>query len=194
MKTLKKRLVLIAIVMLGAFTNYASNKDGNYNLDAKKVKVVFKGAKKGQQLTIKDDNGTVLYSENIKKEGKLSKVFDFSKLNNGNYTLELEKDFQIIVKPLKINGNKVTLDESSKKIIYKPVVRNENNKLFISKIAFDKKPLEVALYYNDEIIYSETVKGDAILNRVYKLDKEIKGGYKVIIRNNGRSFIKEFKI
>ncbi|MHB0756539.1 hypothetical protein [Polaribacter sp. M15] len=194
MKTLKKRLVLVAIVMLGAFTNYANSKDGNYNLDVKKVKVVFTGAKKGEQLTIKDDNGTVLYSEDIKKEGKLSKVFDFSKLNDGNYTLELEKDFQIIVRPLKINGNKVTLDDSAKKVIFKPVVRSIDNKLLISKITFDEKPLDVALYFNNEIIYSETLEGNTILNRVYKLDEEIKGEYKVVIYNNGRSFTNRFEI
>ncbi|WP_397444786.1 hypothetical protein [Polaribacter sp. R77954] len=194
MKTLKKRLVLVAVVMLGTLANYANDKVVHNNLNAKKVKVVFKGTKKGQQLTIKDQQGTILYSEDVKTEGELSKVFDFSKLNNGSYTLELEKDFQIIVKSLKIEGNKVTFDENAKKVIFKPVVRSIDNKVLISKITFDEKPLDVALYFNNEIIYSETLKGNTILNRVYKLDEEIKGEYKVVIRNNGRSFTNKFEI
>ena len=62
----------------------------------------------------------------------------------------------------------------------------------ISKIAFDKNPLKISLYFNNEIIYSETVKGDSILNRVYRLDEEKKGNYRVIIHNNGRSYSNEF--
>ncbi len=194
MKTLKKRLVLVVVLMLGTFINYANDKEVNSNLNTKKVRVVFEGTKKGQQLTIKDENGSVLYAEDVKKEGDLRKVFDFSKLSNGNYTLELEKAFQIVVKPLKIENDKIIFDENSKKVIFKPVVRNEDNRLLISKITFDQKPLEVDLYYNNEIIYSETVKGDKLVNRVYKLDKEIKGDYKVVIRNNGRSYSNKFEI
>ncbi|WP_439130128.1 hypothetical protein [Polaribacter sp.] len=194
MKTFKKRVVLVVVLMLGTLVNYANNKEVNNNLNAKKVKVVFKGTKKGHQLTIKDNYGYVLYSEDIQREGDLRKVFDFSKLSDGNYTLELEKDYQIVVKPLKIDGNKITFDENSKKVIFKPVVRNEDNKLLISKITFDQNPLKVDLYYNDEIIYSETLKGDQLVNRVYKLDKEFKGDYKVVIRNNGRRFSNEFEI
>jgi hypothetical protein len=64
----------------------------------------------------------------------------------------------------------------------------------ISQIAFDKKPIKVVLIFDDEIIYSETIKGEVILNRVYKLDKEVKGDYKVIIYNNNRSYVHDFKI
>lgn len=192
MKTIK-RTVLVVVFMLGTLVNYANNNDFNNILNAKKVKVVFKDAKEGHQLRVKDQNGIVLYSENVKSEGKLTKVFNFAQLNDGNYTLELEKDFQIIVKSLKIEGNTVTFNKVAEKVIFKPVIRNENNKLMISKISFDEKPLEIALYFNDEIIYSETLKGDSIVNRVYKLDEYLKGDYEVIIKNNGRSYTKKFK-
>lgn len=191
-----KTKVLAAVFMMATFINYANNTDlKNDNVfNAKQVKVVFKAVKKGQQLSIKNNNGVVLYTENIEKQGLLAKVFDFSKLNDGNYTLELEKDFSIVVKSLKIVGNEVIIDENSTKVIFKPVVRNVDDKLMISKIAFDEKPLHVALYFKDEIIYSETIKGNTILNRVYKLDKRIKGNYKVVLNNNERSYINNFKI
>ena len=85
-------------------------------------------------------------------------------------------------------------DKSAEKIIFKPVVRNEKNMVMISKITFDAKPLEVMLYYNNEIIYSEVLKSNTIVNRIYKLDEEVKGNYTIVIRNNGRSYISEFKI
>jgi hypothetical protein len=193
MKTIKTKVLAVAF-MLGAFVNYANNTDLNSVLNAKKVTIEFNDAKKGHVLTIKDKDGTILHSENVIKEGKLVKIFDFSKLENGNYSLELNKDFEIIVKTLEVKNNKVIFNEDSKKVIFKPVIRNKKNILMISQIAFDKKPIKVVLFFDDEIIYSETIKGEVILNRVYKLDKEVKGNYKVIIYNNNRSYVHDFKI
>jgi hypothetical protein len=193
MKTLKTRL-LVVVFMLGTLVNYADDKKVNSVFNATKTKIVFKGVKKGQRLAVKDKNGIILHSEKVNKEGNFVKVFDFSELNDGNYTLELDKDYQIIVKSIKIKDSKVFFNKNAKKIIFKPVIRNKENRLMISKIAFEEKDLEVLLYYNDEKIYSEVVKGGAIVNRVYKLDKEIKGNYTVVIKNNGRNYINEFKI
>ena len=65
--------------------------------------------------------------------------------------------------------------------------------LLISKITFDKKPLEIDIYYDNEKIYSDTVNGEGILNRVYKLDENKKGNYSVVLKNNGRKYVREFK-
>lgn len=189
-----KRRVLVAVFMLATLVNFANNSEVRNVSNTKNVKVVFDKVKKGQKLTIKDIHGVILYTENVAKEGKLIKTFDFSQLVDGSYTLELEKDFQIVVKSLKIEEGNVSLNDASEKVILKPVIRNEENLLMITKIAFDKQPLEVALYYNDDIIYTETVEGGSILNRVYKLDQKLKGNYKVVLENNGRSYSNEFKI
>lgn len=193
MKTIKTR-VLVVVFMLGTLVNYANNKEVSNVLNAKKVKVVFEGAKKGQQLTIKDNNGIILHSENVISSGNLIKTFDFSNLKNGNYFLELEKDFEIIIKSIKIKGNNVIFSEDSKKTIFKPLVRSIENKLMVSSIILDEEPLEVTIYYNNTIIYSEIANGDTILNRIYRLDDNKKGDYKVIITKNDRNFINDFKI
>jgi hypothetical protein len=193
MKTMKTKVLAVAFI-LGAFVNYANSTNLNNVLNAKKVTIEFNDAKKGHLLTIKDKDGTILHSENVIKEGRLVKIFDFSKLENGIYSLELNKDFEIIVKTLEVKNNKVLFNENSKKVVFKPVIRNKKNILMISQIAFDKKPIKVVLFFDDEIIYSETIKSEVILNRVYKLDKEIKGNYKVIVYSNNRNYIQDFTI
>ena len=194
MKT-NKKLVLVVVFMFGTLFNYANN-DKNFNkiVNTTKVEVAFKNAKTGNQLTIKDENGTQLHSEIVSKKGDLNKFFDLSSLEDGKYTVELNKDYEIIVKTLEVKGNKVIFNKDSKKTIFKPVIRNKENVLMISKIAFDKKPIKIALYYNDEIIYSETLESTAILNRIYKLDTKEEGDYKAIIYNNNRSYVHSFKI
>lgn len=193
MKTIKTK-VLVTAFMLGTLFSYSKNTNFNNISNTKKVRVVFEETKKGHHLIIKDNEGIILHSEDVKKEGKLIKIFDFSKLKNGKYSLELEKDFEIIIKSIEIKNNQIIFDENSKKVIFKPVIRNEKNKLMVSKIAFDKEPLQVILYYNDNVIYSETLENDTVLNRVYKLDKQEKGEYRIVAYNNGRTYSKTFKI
>jgi len=54
--------------------------------------------------------------------------------------------------------------------------------------------MEVELYYGNELIYSETVEGSKVLNRLYKLNKTIKGDYSAIVKSDGRVYIKNFRI
>jgi hypothetical protein len=192
MKTIKRK-ILVVVFMMAAFINYANNSDFKNAIDAKKVTVVFNDVKKGHQLSMKDDHGVVLHSEKVSKQGDLVKTFNFSELENGNYTLELDKDFQIVIKFLEVKNKTVIFNENANKIIFKPFIRIEENKVMISRITFDEKPLEIDIYYDNEIIYSETATSNTILNRVYRLDEAIKGNYEVVVRNNERVYRNEFK-
>ncbi|MDP5105835.1 MAG: hypothetical protein NWQ31_06665 [Polaribacter sp.] len=64
--------------------------------------------------------------------------------------------------------------------------------VLISKIDFDKKPLKVAIFFNGSVIFSETVKGEIILQRAYRLDKNIKGDYKVVVYCDDDNYTNEF--
>ncbi|WP_439129819.1 hypothetical protein [Polaribacter sp.] len=191
MKTNFKKC-LVVVMMLGTLMNYANEKKNTtYVVDGKKVKVEFNTVKKGNTLTIKDSHDVVIYSQDIEKSGNYAKIFDLSKLVKGEYTAELEKDFEIIVKNFSILEGKVSFKEE--KTIFKPVIRTENNLVLISKIDFNKEPLKVALYYNGDVIFSETIKDNSqVLNRIYKLSEEEKGNYSVVINSNKRSYVQDF--
>lgn len=198
-KAIKKSLVVT--LMLGTLLGYAKEtyKPTSF-VEGKKVKVGFKAVKKGQTLTIKDENGTTIYKQIIKSSGVYSKIFDLTALENGNYTTELEKDFEIIVRKIKVKNGIVTFLKEKQTKIFKPVIRKEDNLVLISKIAFNKKPVKVVLYYNDEVLVSETLNtrdskdSKDIINRIYKLSKTEKGDYKILVKTDNREYIKEFVI
>jgi hypothetical protein len=179
--------------MLTTFINYANSSDFKKGIDARKVTVVFNNAKKGHQLSMKDDQGVVLHSEKVSEQGNLVKTFDFSELENGNYTLELDKDFEIVIKFLEVKNKTIIFNEDANKVIFKPFIRTEENLVLISSTSFDKKPFKIDIYYNNKIIHSETATSNIILNRVYRLNEKIKGNYTVIVRNNERVYRNEFK-
>lgn len=194
MKTTIKKYLLVALMFGTLITNANDNEVLNTTSDIKKVKIAFETVKKGHVLTIKNEDGTVLYSKEIEKNGTYSRTFDLSKLEKGNYTTELNKDYEIIIKSFSVNDGTVKFNDVKK--VFKPVIRTENNLVLVSKMGFDKEPLQISLFYKDEIIYSETIKDDKkpVLNRVFKVSKEEKGDYKVIINTNERSFTKKFNI
>ena len=150
--------------------------------------------KKDSYYLLKTKNGFQLHSETVSSQGELIKFFDLSTLNNGVYTIELNKEFKVVIKSLLVKNNNVSFIKDSEKIIFKPVIRNKENLVLISKVNFDKKPVKITLFYNDEVIYSETLKGELMLKRVYRLDKELRGNYTVIVYCDDESYSNEFKI
>ena len=187
-----KKIILVAL-MFGTLISYANE---NINTeDAKKtVKVEFNNVKKGQTLTIKNSNGLTVYNNEIQNSGDYSKTFDFSALENGIYSAELNKDFEIVIKQFNVENGLVTFLNNKDQKIFKPIIRTEGELLLISKINFNNEPLKVSLYYNDEAVLSETLSGDKILKRVYKLSQKETGVYKVVISSDERTYSKEFKI
>jgi len=108
--------------------------------------------------------------------------------------LEVNKDFQIEVIPFTVVAGKPTFYKKEETTIFKPVVRTENNTVLVSKLEFNAEPLKVTIFYEGEVIYKETVKGENVLQRVYKLKKDVKGSYKVVMKANDRTYTNEFSL
>ncbi|MCK8479100.1 hypothetical protein [Psychroserpens algicola] len=185
--------VLIVAMMLTIVTGYAEGiKDGTPAI--RMTKFEFLDVKKGYQLTLKDSQGVILHKEVISGQGKYAKHFDLTALEDGYYTIELDKDVEILVKPFKIDANKVTFLTYRDSRVFKPMARLDNNQLYVSQLALDNEPLKVELYYNDEIIYKDELEGDKILERVYALSKEQKGDYYIRMTSGKRRFAEHFTL
>ncbi|WP_179353461.1 hypothetical protein [Winogradskyella vidalii] len=185
MKALFKNILVLAVV-LGTFTSYASTTlETNTN---------FNEVSKGDYISVSDASGEVIYSGLINYNGNIKNLYDFSQLKDGTYTVEVNKDFEIEINSLQVNKNVVTFTNDTSKTIYKPVFRAEDSRVIISKLGLDINEMTVELYFKNELIHSETVKGNDVLNRVYKLDPSVRGNYTAIIKSNGRVFVENFKL
>lgn len=182
---MKKTLKTIALVlaMLGTCANYAADNSSHP-----------KKEKKDDLVTVKNASGKTIYSNQIEFKGNITSVFDFAHLEQGIYTVEVNRDFEIEVTSVKVSELDVVVLYNTELTIHKPVFRTEKTKLLISKIALDDKDMHVELYFENELIHSETVTGDEILKRVYQLDKNERGKYTAKIKSNGRTYIEHFKI
>jgi len=191
MKTTGRKLLVAVVFMLGTLSNYANV--GGISKSTKLVKVIFENVEKNHNLIVKDSQGIILHKENISKDGHLEKIFDFSSLKDGAYEIVVDKDFEILVKTFEVKGNQILFKNSTEKTIFKPVIKNKEDKVLISRINFDRSPLAVSIYYNNQVILEEVLKSEkSVINKAYKLDKNLKGTYKVIVSNKEKSSTKEF--
>jgi len=179
--------------MFGALTGYANENTKPTDVDDN-VKIIFKSVKKGQALTIANEYGQTIYKEKIKSSGNYSRIFNLKNLEDGLYTTELNKDFESVITKIKVVNGKATFLKNNEKIIFKPVIRKEGDCILISKIDFNKAPLKISLYFKGEEIHSETLKGNGVLNRIYKLSENVKGNYKVIVSTDNKVYKEDFTI
>lgn len=113
---------------------------------------------------------------------------------DGEYTVELDKDVQIVIIPFTVSSNTVTFQKENETVVYKPMVRLDGNHLFVSRLSLDVQPLQIKLYYTESIqqgrtlIYKEDIKNTKIVERVLQLSKEKKGTYVVTFESQGRTF------
>ena len=193
MKTTFKKY-LVAVTLLLSLVSYATDKNISTTIDGKKVKVEFTAVRKGQILSIKNENNTVMYTNIIEMAGNYARTFDLTGLKNGMYTAELEKDFETIIKPFLVENGLITFSPEENKTIFKPVIRTQDNLLLISKISLENQPIKITLYYIDAVIYTETSKDTKVLNRALRLLKNKKGTYTVAINADNKNYRKNFKI
>lgn len=198
-KTIRHSLVVMA--MLGVITSYANfTPTIPLNNNVKTTILKLDDVREGQRLLIKSNNGTILYRESISKTGGYQKEFDLTSLPNGNYFFELEKDVEIQIIPFTVDSNTVEFSKENKVTIFKPMVRTADNKLLVSRLSLDLKPMTLEIYYDDPNtsnyvrIYSETIENTKIIERVYALDKNLPGKYKVVTKSEGRVFTQIFTI
>jgi hypothetical protein len=154
-----------------------------------------KNVKTESQLYIKNASGDIIYlKENFTDIDKIDSDYDFNSLGDGLYSLEVIKGFEIKINPFAVANNEVVFIKNAEKIVFKPVFRLKNNHVLISFLDFSKSTLKIEVYYEGERIHKEALKGGVEKNRVYALDYNYKGDYKLVITCNGRTYKENFTL
>jgi hypothetical protein len=181
MKKIITKKLLIALLFGMLTSSIVGNNFGNMN---RKKPLVF----------IKNTTGKIIYEKSGNVHSNNIEDIDFSYLKNGYYTLEINKDFQIEIKPFTIVSGKAIFHPKAEKTVFKPVIRSNKNKILISKLNFEAYPMKVAIYYEDEIILSDIIEGEKLIKRIYTLHKNKKGDYKIVAKVNDRIYTRKISL
>lgn len=192
-KNTKKGILMVTMfATLLSFANDASL--FNIKNDAERTSLTLYNVKKGNLLSVKDTNGVILFKEYIQEAGTYTKGFDLTALPNGAYIFELNKDFEINTIPFTVKHNIVLFEKDKEETIFKPLFRVVEDKVYFSKLALNKEPLEIKIYFDGlnglELMHTETFINTKLIERIYRLDGLDIGSYKIVCNTEGRTFIK----
>lgn len=164
--------------------------------ETNKTVLTLVDVKVGNLFTIKDKKGLVLYEESISQNGTYQKGFDLTLLPDGKYFFEIDKDMEVTSIPFSVYFKEVTFKREKSETFFKPLTVVKKNRLFISKLSLDSKPMEIEVYYQgntttkaDELIYSETISGTKKIERIYEIPDLTKGNFKIVYKIEDKQFV-----
>tara|TARA_R110001583_G_scaffold8413_6_gene40206 strand:+ start:2314 stop:2904 length:591 start_codon:yes stop_codon:yes gene_type:complete len=196
MKNLFKSSLLIFAILI-TNVSFAKDVDPSFKIkliETKLIHLTMNGNGKLVEVSVKDSNGEIIYSE--KSENfDISKKYDLKLLPKGSYFMEIESPTKIKVIPFKVLFKTIDLKEEDEVTYYKPTVRKEGTDVFISKLALNNENLEIFLYDVDSnILFTEKLEGNAILKRKLNLMNLNSGDYNLVLRSNGKIFYETIKL
>lgn len=194
-----KQIIKISLVLVFVLTyTFSFSNDVELFVKNKSDKfsyVTFENVNEGSLLLIKDIDGEILYSEQIKQTGTYTKGFILTNLPNADYYFELDKQDMIKISPFKVDGNSVVFLEEKGYEIAKPEVIVKNSCVYISKEAMLKQSIKIEVYNEDyDLAFSEKLKNTQSLNRVYDFSNFKKGEYIILVKSEGRVFENKINI
>jgi flagellar hook assembly protein FlgD len=195
MKTIKlKKILSVVLLVLMGTSVFAVNPVVQFT-GSKKLSVKFDNVNEDVQLRIKDASGLILFSESIEKSSaNYLKTFDISTLPDGNYQIELEGQLKVVSFPFSIEDDKITSSMVEQNVTYKPFVWEKGNKVYVSKFNPEKADLNIAiLNKSGDVIYSETLKDEAQLGRIYNFSKT-KGEFQISMSYNEKTYTQNVSI
>ena len=143
------RIGLLSVVLLTTVVANASEKL-NVRVASKASKVLsisLAEVTKGETLYIRDNEGVILFSEELEKVDKFKKVFNFSELPAGLYFVETKEKEQST--PVLISNKNVALIVNFTKIYKAPTITIKDNvmNVLINNASHSDVPIDV---YNQD--------------------------------------------
>lgn len=129
---------------------------------------------------IKDERGALLFHEEIGNGATdFRKIFNFSELDNGTYTLSLNCDNCTIYRDLIISGRKLKVGEEVR--AYEPVFRSENEKVYLNFLNPSKGNVSLSIYGNGERITRRYLGNQFTIQKCFDLSKMESGDYEFVL-------------
>lgn len=194
MKNLFKKSVLLLLFLIAnvVTANITFENVYLFSESSKSLNLQLSNNDGASEIFIKDSEGVSLYSELV-KSSKLSKRFDLSLLPNGIYYIEVVGQTKINVIPFKVSKMNVEVLVESKSIVHKPIIRVNDNLVFISKFSPNKELLKITFYDTyDNLLFEEKLDKEITKGKIFDISQLPKGKYKLTAKyDDGRSVIKE---
>ena len=196
MKKLIKSGLLSAALLATVVVNASEKLNVKVSLNTSKLlSISLTEVTSGEYIKIKDYNGQVLFSEQLKKSDNYRKLLSFSALPEGLYFIESKEETKIQVTPVLVSPDRVTLVDSSVKTYLAPEITFSGDDMMVLVRNYNNSPVSITVYNESGTLLSETENNTNTL--VFKhFNTEELPTQKIIVSvsEGDYNFVKEIKL
>jgi phage anti-repressor protein len=193
LKSLVKVIALFAMVAFSGTTLLATEINPVINL-RKGIEKSFAlymdyESPKDFEITLKDKASQVLFRENVENSKQFAKQFNLEKLPDGIYFLTIEDNQTIYTRVIEVSENTLSIDEAKETKIFKPVVFQKGDKVFISAMLLEDSNAKITVYNkSNEVIFSEKIKNQTKIEKIFTFAEQNPEDHSIAIHYKGHSF------
>lgn len=182
MKTIRTLTMTFAITVIA---NVAMA-TGNLRVDIlplnaeRAVVAISNSAESNFEISIENSMGEVVYYKET--EGKMAdyrKVYDFSKLEDGKYTLVVNIDGATSKREFNINSRSIEVGKM--KSLVKPYFAFNDDVLRVAYLNYPGETMDLLIYDGNDLIYNKALENTFSVNEGLNLSRLKAGNYQVVL-------------
>jgi hypothetical protein len=190
MKAITKIKGMLAMLFLSAFalTTYANTEPVTTEMgDIPQTQLKFDLPENDETfINIFSADGTSIFSDVISPKSKTVKVFDFSNLEEGIYTMISQNEFSSVEKTIEFKNKKVEIVE--REFSYLPVFKLDGDLLKVSYLNATEGDIALTLENSTWIFHDEKAGNDMAFGRTLDTKKLPKGEYTLTLKVDAREY------
>jgi len=189
MKTMMKLTLVIA------FATFAGSVFGRGNLSVnmeaisgdRAVMSISSLTNSSYEIAVTDEKNRIVFFQEISEPNpNYRKVYDFSDLDEGKYTLTVKSDDLSCEREFEKNRNSIIIGKE--KTSLKPYFGYDNGLLRCSYMNFEKENLTLYLFEKNQLIYSKNIGRDFNVREALNLAKLTTGDYQVVLATENKEY------
>ncbi|WP_340111576.1 hypothetical protein [Maribellus mangrovi] len=145
-------------------------------------------------VEVADANGEMIYWHHIKNPGvSYHKIYNFSKLDDGNYTLSVKLGDETIENVMRVEDGNVQL--SNQKEMVAPYFKLKGHELDFTFLNFEKQDVKFLLYNgSNQLIYNNDLANNFTITKEVDLSKLKAGNYNAVLEAGDQLYNYEFHL
>jgi Domain of unknown function (DUF3244) len=193
---MKKMNVIIALVAFFAVSLTNLMASNNNPFQPSNVSITALAGKKSFELSLNDLNtqqsttisiedattGTVLFKESVLGKSNYTRRYHLDVLSNGDYNVVIADAQTVTVQGIELMNDAITIKVADRKVAFAPSVSVSGNKVALFLMQTEKEATISIENENGEVIYKDTFKNVASLNKVFDLTRVGAGTYTMHIQ------------
>ena len=156
-----KKLIRIGLLSVALLATVAANASNKLNVkvtseNSKILSISLEEVTLGETLSIRDNQGVVLFSEELKEAHEYNKVFNFSTLPVGLYFIDDKDEEKIQSTPIVVSETNIALVENSSKTYVAPTITIKDNVMNVFINNEDHSDVSIDVYNQDGLLLNNS--------------------------------------